>query len=1369
MIELSSEKYISKSTADFSFTNEILNNVNNVDFLKTVNVENISSVGNQYNYIYQALSAISDILGEKIYEDILNYIDNVGNVDICKTKALQSMLDIFGISYSAFNMLKMLPIDLLKLLDILSITPKYLLNSEKIHSEFVKILSSDVLVSSDNLQNIVKDNLVSIDNPKCLEYIDIQRLDNCISTIYKNHIESAILSTYYDNQISSSRIIDKTYTNYVENNHQISIREKQYDDEILKLKTKYKIPLSFNEILEANDIDNGLKKLEDFDQQHQEILKIEINRRLDAYNPLKLETRGKFYKEKYVQEYITFVEQLYSNLTCDIENLQSYDVDSTYSYLSTITVSNLLSKNGDQISVDNSMIETVVSQLLQITQQIREIRQNIKNQAQKNFMKGTFLFISYVINEYLRGNIVPILKKYAPNSSILSSYLNDTTIIEQINYIDPTNYFNISTDIDEENNLKGTNPRFWEEKSTINAIVAPDNTNIFQTLPTTKSQGFSFSKEDIETFYIDVLKNKFDTNLSSSKNHLFKFLSSVFETGADRTFLKDGKISCFVEDNNLSSYKNELYMKYSNNRNAETPYYYHTNTIHPSYQIHPYLSTFIEAYDYSYDIENMPILAEQTMYELLSKNLDEYIDEDGYLISVWNNPLNRNSDYLTYYEKVSHLDNNNEDNKLIGYDGLFYPQAVQELISCTTDQQYSDFIDTWYNGLNISQKFKERIKDQLSCYKEKIKTIAGYGENTNYYDIYQYGKDIYGNIYVLVKKYDGVNSFEQNKNVDEQIKNNTPGELWIRFRNHPIAFPAFNIGEPGGDFTYDNFDINANYDKNSQLDYNQETSNTVFKFMIDVDNNKIRSTQPLIYDFFISNDKIQIELYGQRLIKNTDGSLSYKKIVAVANIQQINNKNIDYQRYVLRFNSIYRKTEYFDINENEEFKCFYSHKNTYPGFIKISKENDNLKIKCNYFETDKEISPEITGNLKLKDSNISLSDIQLDVYNDSIDVAYFINMNDDVIQTYFGNTTTKKYTELLNEIDVFENKLVLHTLTIGSYTLLDKNNIRYFKPFTDMGFLPLIGQNYLDSSNIINKVSETKAVDLLQEKEILKFQLIGEQSSSGIDFIPIMPVIRKYESSHLKDFKDIHPYVPHNNVKILSYSDVHYFENSTSADIGQIYDPYEFKNKLLENSDNPSLNIKANESFRSTYLMDKYVQFPYLIDGSSTIPNNYITPGNDDQQQLTNINYILAKITTIDTQPLSISYCYREDIHGYKIDFNLPYYNNKIVPTVENTLNYQHTFLNLDYPGAAGYLKTYNANIQYATSLTDFDKKANIENVFYIKNISDDRPKILLSAQNFEVSIYNVEIFGIDKNIELSSGTAFAVLTNGDDFIALGV
>jgi hypothetical protein len=109
-----------------------------------------------------------------------------------------------------------------------------------------------------------------------------------------------------------------------------------------------------------------------------------------------------------------------------------------------------------------------------------------------------------------------------------------------------------------------------------------------------------------------------------------------------------------------------------------------------------------------------------------------------------------------------------------------------------------------------------------------------------------------------------------------------------------------------------------------------------------------------------------------------------------------------------------------------------------------------------------------------------------------------------------------------------------------------------------------------------------------------------------------MPIIRKYESTNLKSFNDIKPYKLHDNLSVLSYSDIHYFENSISANLGNIYDPYEFTNKLLEISDNPTLNIKVNESFKKTYLFDKYVQFPYLIDISSNFPNIFINPGSDN-------------------------------------------------------------------------------------------------------------------------------------------------------------
>jgi hypothetical protein len=57
--------------------------------------------------------------------------------------------------------------------------------------------------------------------------------------------------------------------------------------------------------------------------------------------------------------------------------------------------------------------------------------------------------------------------------------------------------------------------------------------------------------------------------------------------------------------------------------------------------------------------------------------------------------------------------------------------------------------------------------------------------------------------------------------------------------------------------------MDEKYDNLSQIDYNQDTSNTVFKYMIDIDSDKkISVNRPLIYDFFISTDKTQIELYG---------------------------------------------------------------------------------------------------------------------------------------------------------------------------------------------------------------------------------------------------------------------------------------------------------------------------------------------------------------------------------------------------------------------------------------------------------------------------------------------------------------------------
>jgi hypothetical protein len=72
----------------------------------------------------------------------LNYIDNVSNVDLCKIKALQSMLNIIGVKYNVLDTFDKIPIEIANLMDILSINRSYLLQSNKFNNEFIEELSS---------------------------------------------------------------------------------------------------------------------------------------------------------------------------------------------------------------------------------------------------------------------------------------------------------------------------------------------------------------------------------------------------------------------------------------------------------------------------------------------------------------------------------------------------------------------------------------------------------------------------------------------------------------------------------------------------------------------------------------------------------------------------------------------------------------------------------------------------------------------------------------------------------------------------------------------------------------------------------------------------------------------------------------------------------------------------------------------------------------------------------------------------------------------------------------------------------------------------------------------------------------------------
>ena len=138
-----------KNTNNFSFTDTIGSFINNREFSKGYDDFKNGNV-TEKSHIFSALSAIGQEFGERLYSDVIHYVDNVANVDTCKIKALKSMMYFLGIEYKVISNINLFPVELLDLMDILSLNPKFLLYTDKLKPEFINILIDDgIIISSD--------------------------------------------------------------------------------------------------------------------------------------------------------------------------------------------------------------------------------------------------------------------------------------------------------------------------------------------------------------------------------------------------------------------------------------------------------------------------------------------------------------------------------------------------------------------------------------------------------------------------------------------------------------------------------------------------------------------------------------------------------------------------------------------------------------------------------------------------------------------------------------------------------------------------------------------------------------------------------------------------------------------------------------------------------------------------------------------------------------------------------------------------------------------------------------------------------------------------------------------------------------------
>lgn len=240
-------------------------------------------------------------------------------------------------------------------------------------------------------------------------------------------------------------------------------------------------------------------------------------------------TRYSYYRRRKVKQYVDFVNSKYY-FDVDLQlNGITYSYDPHYIEVCLQQNKyNVICKSGTVVGspasdFDTTMIDEVATSLTKMTLYVASIREKLKKQVRKNYMKGTNNLLLYIINQYLLE-----YGMNSPNDEFIDNHLsavysnlanNDVKKINTIEYYDRTEYYDLSSATTGRVLQNTTNPRFWKSSDVYNGL---------------KRDGLAFKCAEIEKFYLSTLTLK---NSLSSSDELADFLDVVFDTGADESYV----------------------------------------------------------------------------------------------------------------------------------------------------------------------------------------------------------------------------------------------------------------------------------------------------------------------------------------------------------------------------------------------------------------------------------------------------------------------------------------------------------------------------------------------------------------------------------------------------------------------------------------------------------------------------------------------------------------------------------------------------------------------------------------------------------------------------------------------------------------
>lgn len=1163
--------------SDFSLINTVAEMANNVEFTKGYS-QLIQGNNNENTYIWNALSAIGQDVSDTIYQNVINYIDNVANVDTCSVKALKSMCKILGIqNYGILQHIENIPNEILDLINIFSINKKYLESTKyfntPLYSElFLRSYNKNLSSREEDINN-AKYLLSSESNEIDVEFgFDNDVYNEFIQNSFYTLLSNNIFAKYYNGEDTDSS--DKS--NYICINLESYLNQLidgQFDEgknqdlnlpyraNIEALQQNLNLPITFNPYHIADAIDNGTDFITNYDGNERYLILVVLEYRTKeqfvrsnlsgsySTSENRKYTKFAYYKEKKFIDYLKFVN-LYYNI--DKTSFKTYELNSNFIEFDSTSTNNfkpLITSILNEITILYSDINEI---LLDVSDILREIcftivniREKIKTQCQKNYMRGTFLLISYIINEYLKNTV----KYQYPNNEFAANIDNmtrDDIGIQE--YDDTTEYFNIKTDSTElALNYKKTNSEYWKQES--------------------ESTGIGIAISEIDNFYLNTL------NMKHSVSNIRDFLDIVYELGADKSYI-DARTSSTVvvteefseiksEDisdnrvsaryNDISAYQHEMFLKYNGTNIGWNPYFNWKNETHSSYQIHPYLYGFIEHNNsYVASIKNAFYndANEVLISALLTPQISTHIGKVGNLLNIWKDDIIEYSGYRSNYEINAQSEDNGVVNVLEHYDGIFYPDAIKEFkLSAENDITFKElcfciehrlngidvfnglrsannylivsnedvfndspfkiyietynnklaetmgkiksglygpdeidelsvefetfkkntmpktFYEKWYHFANLSESDAKLVTAQLYEYKDKILNKLSAGMND---DIFKYTVDKFGNNIFLYKNYIDYYadiSAQTNDDISYYQKIACPGELWIKFNNHPIGFPIVlsNYNENNNKFVIfgNDFLLNDNYSI-YDLEQTQDYANLL---IVASDNgykkSKVGIFKPTVTSLIDTTKRGEIntiyswDLYNvadsTKYIESKNG-YDFAGIFQNGNIDIIisyiscefgktdnsdddntyytNNINIEEytfpestftveRTYTLEFNSRIR------TNPSADYKVSYA--NNKYGFLWLSEIENDKFIGSNY----------IGVNTKITKNDTNIPEIRSDYYGEFSDISSATSDSSDNFNT--------------NSFDMFTQYVTLLEFNKNTY----KKSLYYYNLNSDASYIPL--------------------------------------------------------------------------------------------------------------------------------------------------------------------------------------------------------------------------------------------------------------------------------------------------------------------------